>query len=967
MGNFSTKLVSAASMATLVVTAMGASITSAASEFLPYAETLANHGVINAQSTEAGYRLGDNITRAELAKVAANLGQYPSVACTGKVYSDVGPALGDLCDAIETLAAANVVTKANATFRPSANVTRAEMTKMLLGALGESPSSTSAGYADVSSALGDLEGFINRANEIGAVMSATYFRPNATGSRGEVFKIAATAAKLNTTTPTPNPNPTPGSGSTSTGNVAVALEGSATAQYVPMNASSVNVGNFKVTATGGPVTISSVTIGRSGLGNSQNVTISLAQAGNRVSESRTVNTSSQESVVRLNTPVTLTAGQSVVFSTLVSVNGQANAQHQFAVKAVNGAAIAPVTLGLINTTSYTTSIVTVDQVALRSVTSGRNDQNFATVTLRAGNQDATISGFTLTKSSGVDLTRALANVSVYKNNVKVGTAAVTSDKIVVTGLATDLARNNSATYDLRADVIYVGDGNANDDITLNIAETEDVVATEKSTGFTTQVVTLANPSGTVDLSSLDITLTKKTNTNLTVAPGATNVLLLDGTIAASASFDVTKFTLANPTYPAGATASSVFSSLTLTVNGVDYDLIDVNNAMVTMPKVFQATGDKFRIDAGTPVAVQLRATLLNNATPGNVRFNLELNQTKNLNTGNTTNIAGKVLNGDTFTIQAPTLTIRQSTVSAPTASKIFSNATDLEIGRFGVEAKADEVSVRKIVVTNVAGTKITNLNDVVNNVRLINVADGSTVASSAIINNTTLEFNSVNLRVAKNTVVNVKVVADTLSDLTTTQPAKEFLAQVTIANSDVSSASSAAATVTANIVTPDAAKVYTISTQPPSVKVTPVALDGGAIARVVVTNKDLDKDMHLNSAKVRLAYRYTGQGTAPTLSSFCLRNVGSSANCGDAGTLNGTVNGDVVDFTISGSTLTAAGLISKSNGTAEFEVYLNNAPVWVAGDNVRVDVRELGYTPDGLTATTESYVGVADASATATK
>ena len=155
MGNFSTKMVSLVSVAALTATTLGASVASAASEFLPYAETLADNDVISAQSTEAGYRLGDTVTRAELAKVTANLGGYTPTDCVGNVYGDVTSKLGDLCGYIEALADAGVVSTANANFRPAAPVTRAEMVKMLLGAVGETGSDTDAGYMDVAG-LGDL-------------------------------------------------------------------------------------------------------------------------------------------------------------------------------------------------------------------------------------------------------------------------------------------------------------------------------------------------------------------------------------------------------------------------------------------------------------------------------------------------------------------------------------------------------------------------------------------------------------------------------------------------------------------------------------------------------------------------------------------------------------------------------------------------------------------------------------------
>ena len=275
MSNFFTKLTSAMGVATLVAVSTSASLVSAASEFLTYAEVLADNSVISAQSTESGYRLGNNITRAEIAKVVANLGGIASVPCSGTVYSDVGSRLGDLCGYVEALADAGVVSTASATFRPSANITRAEMVKMILGALGETGSSTSAGYTDLTG-LGDLAMYVNRANEIGCISSSSYFRPNASASRGEAFKVAVVCAGLDPSmTPVP-PVPPTSTGTTSTGVVTagaltVALDGQAMAQYVPLNASSVKAGTVKFTAGTSDVTIRSMTINRSGLGNATDI------------------------------------------------------------------------------------------------------------------------------------------------------------------------------------------------------------------------------------------------------------------------------------------------------------------------------------------------------------------------------------------------------------------------------------------------------------------------------------------------------------------------------------------------------------------------------------------------------------------------------------------------------------------------------------------------------------------------
>ncbi len=61
------------SVTIVLVRLFSPSITLAASEFSPYAESLAMSGIISVQPTEAGYRLSDTITRAEITKIAMGL------------------------------------------------------------------------------------------------------------------------------------------------------------------------------------------------------------------------------------------------------------------------------------------------------------------------------------------------------------------------------------------------------------------------------------------------------------------------------------------------------------------------------------------------------------------------------------------------------------------------------------------------------------------------------------------------------------------------------------------------------------------------------------------------------------------------------------------------------------------------------------------------------------------------------
>ena len=226
MGNLLKKVTSTVSVLAIAASAMGATASvSAASEFLAYADMLAKSGVINS-TTEANYRLGDTITRAEVAKIAVKLSGVEMYDCVGDVFSDVGTSLGDLCSAIETAAAEGFVNANADKFRPTDKVTRAELVKMLLAANGVEPSDTAANFKDIAT-IGDLAGYINAGVEIGAIKDGEYFRPNANATRGEAFKIASvvmdsveptTPPTSGTgTTPTTPTTPTTSTGTTSTG------------------------------------------------------------------------------------------------------------------------------------------------------------------------------------------------------------------------------------------------------------------------------------------------------------------------------------------------------------------------------------------------------------------------------------------------------------------------------------------------------------------------------------------------------------------------------------------------------------------------------------------------------------------------------------------------------------------------------------------------------------------------------
>ncbi len=726
MSNFSTKIASTVSVVALVATAMSASLVSAASEFLPYAELLADNSVIATQTNESGYRLDANVTRAEMAKVTANLGGYTPTSCTGTTYGDVGTVLGDLCGAIEALAEAGVISTANANFRPSAPVTRAEATKMLIGAVGEAGSSTDAGYTDIAS-LGDLAMYINRANELGCAAKATYFRPNATASRGESFKLAACIAGLTPTTPPTTGTGTTGTGTTGTGVVAkgaltVALDGAAVAQYVPKNGSSIKVGAVKLTAGTADVTVQSLVVTRSGLGNANDITSSngvrASQSGVVISSSADYyNPTSQKATVYFSPALVVKAGTSTSVDVLVNLSGAENSQHQFTLDAVNASNTTvtgtPITLGLLNTTSYVTATTNANLAnAGGSITTGKANQLFAKIDIAAGGRESKVTGFTLTRSGATDFTKRLTNVKVYKNGVAVGTVSMTSEKLSVTGLADILASGNTQTYELRGDILV--DANSTT-LGLKIDATTDVNVVEMATGYSTQV-SVGTASIAITFGAVEFTFSKSSTGNVTIAPGVNNVKLFDGKLASMTPVSVRTLTI-TPTVTGTGITAFVNDQLSVKLNGSEI-------ATLTSLSGAQVRTVSFVVDSANPAVLTIEGSTKNNASiaPSSYQFTVALTEVRDSSNNAITSLgAGSQLTGDKTTVNTSAVELKTATIAAPSTSRIYSSA-EQEIGRFALTARNEVARVQSVVLNNVGSANIQAIANSTSSAKLVDVA-----------------------------------------------------------------------------------------------------------------------------------------------------------------------------------------------------------------------------------------------------
>lgn len=937
MVNFSTKIASTISVAALLATTLSTSVVSAASEFLAYAELLADNDVIGTQSTEAGYRLGDTVTRAELAKVAANLGGYTPTDCVG-TFTDVTSDLGDLCGYIEALGEAGVVASVNY-FRPTASVTRAEMVKMLVGVVGEEGSSADAGYMDIAG-LGDLAMYINRANELGCAADAAYFRPNATASRGEAFKIAACVAGLEPITVDPV-DPVPGTGTgVVTGAVTASLDGSAMAQYVPQNASSVKVGTVKLTAGASDVVVSSIVITRSGLGNVSEISSAqLAQGGVTVSDSRTFSTSSQTSTLKLNSNTTIKAGTSASFDVLVSLNGGANNQHQFAVTAVNAVSATvtglPVTLGLLNTTSYSVGQLSNVSITAGSLTSGKTNQLLATVKMTP-NRDAIVNGFTVSKGTGEDFNKIVTNAKAYFNGVVVGTVVVGTDKITVTGLNVARLSGEEAAIEIRGDGIYVGQA-AN--TTFKINETTDLSATEKTTGYVFAVTgTFPTSTVTLSLSQVDIVMTKVSTGSKTVAPGTSSVELYNANITSDATFDVSIHSLS---VTGGSLTNFVDDKVTAYINGVDYEITSTGIATAS-GKVFSSTSDRFRIEPGVTVNVRVVGSVRSTASTGSTyKFTFGLWEAKNVSNGQTVNLS-RTLDGDTITISNGTYTIEKSSTTPTNKTVMEGSQSDLLYINLRPSAEDQTLKSLKVTSSGVFSTYATKVALMKGNSEIKSFTDTNSLSGTSVI------FDSLTESLTKDvaTAFTVRVTLKSGEVTTLGQSLKLTVAAPATDVSVVRSANTSVPTSTSSAVVNG--NTYQVSSNTPSVA---LPTQVGKLTHIVFSNPS-NYDVQVNSVKYEMTRNVATNGSYVQWSGTSLFLDGENGS--NVGTVVGAIPGTVTvtfaptDLLVSGSPVDRViELVDPANS--------------VLDDQYNVTVKEISYiykdrtTGSGSAVITESY------------
>lgn len=637
------KVTSTTSALAIVVSAVSSSLSvSAMSEFGTYAEALATAGVINTQSTEAGYRLGDNVTRAEMAKIAVKLGQGEAAECAGNVFGDVMASLGDLCGYIEAAADMGVVSKANAKFRPSDLVTRAEMVKMLLAATGVAPSENSAGFSDVTSAMGDLNGYINAAVEEGIINAGAMFRPNATATRGEAFKVAANVGGLSENTEPPVVTPPTGTGTTSTGTTVppvVVASGDLAVSLNPKSATSgtqvpksgiVKFASVDFTAASSDISLNSVELVKNGLSTVSSTTkVWFEKSGMRLS-SKASFTSEGNAVISFAPSYVVKAGSTETLDLYVELDTSAGTDYQFASRAITSSAknlSGSFVTGVLRTADYTVASVDFASAGSTSAYKASNDfVELAAFKLTANDTktettDVKLQSVTLSQSGSASVSN-LADLKLERNGVTVSTAVTTDGKNVTFILSDVIKEGTTATYYLKAHVVNVE--NATDTYQFRLKTSSDMNVIEANSGFRAAVKSAGTTFTATNLLAYtvnggDVKFERDTTAALSanVAPGTTSVTLMAGTITAKNAIRLEDVRLTLATVNSGSTAVSLsqfFNTVYLSIGGSVFSA--TATGMAGSGVDFNGT-----VTINGTAQVKLYGNLKDTAPSGTIKFN----------------------------------------------------------------------------------------------------------------------------------------------------------------------------------------------------------------------------------------------------------------------------------------------------------------------------------------------------------
>ncbi|MDP2104012.1 MAG: S-layer homology domain-containing protein, partial [Candidatus Gracilibacteria bacterium] len=786
MSNFFKKVTSTVSVVAIVASAMSSTlVANAANQFAPYADALATAGIISKQTTEAGYNLGNNVTRAEMAKVAVNIKKAEVKECTGKVFSDVSSALGDLCGYVEAAAAAGLVNQTAAKFRPMDLVTRAEMLKMLLGAQGIAPITEDMGFKDLGSDE-SLNGYINAAAKAGIINRVDNFNPNNTATRGEAFKVAANSTGLTTSAvegttgddldlsdlfgddDTGTDTTTDTTGTTTTvaaGDLEVGL-GAAS----PVNGAqipSTGIIRFSVvdfTAGGSDISVNTVELNKAGLTSIPSGTkVWFEKNGTRLSGKASF-TSENNAVVSFAPALVVKAGSTESLDLYVELtNGSIGSDMQFTSAAIVSSAVnttGSFTTPALRVTSYTVASSTFTaQTSGQTYNASSDAVEFAKFTVantdtNSDTRDLKLQSIALYQSGSADLTN-LSDITLERNGIVVSSVAVVSGKTLTITASDTIKDGASAIYILRAKIVNVE--LTTDTYQFYLKNTSDISLVEVDNGFRSNLTAPVSVAALYNVTGGDVKFERDTTSALsqTVAPGTSDVTLMKGTITAKSAVTLEDINIA---YTTSASGTVSMNTVYLQIGSATFTATPADSSTTAGTLTFLGTAT---VSGTAPVRMYVK---LKDGATGTIKVD-------SLNIGKFT-LKEYAINQNTVTsaigsIDGVTVTVGASTLNVSRTDGL--GTTSLASGTKGVTvygARFSSTQGNPIALSNFSLVTTGNaLSYTGGNTSLTLYVDG-VAKSTQNVNTTAVSFVGFNATVSTTQSVDVVIKAD-FSDVTT--------------------------------------------------------------------------------------------------------------------------------------------------------------------------------------------------------
>lgn len=711
------------------------------SPFYTYIENLASAGVVSGD--RGVYNPFGNATRGELSKMVVNASQFPINSSAGPSFADV-PSSNPFYNFVETAKVnAWVNGYADGTFRPNAQVTRAEAMKIIVNSLGiptQSPSSPS--FADVPRSNPFYQ-FVEGGRTAGLASPNAFYRPDALITRQEIAKLVSVAMEY---TPGQEPVDTPvDSGNVVTVNISPSTPA---AQTIPKNAN--NIVFLSVDITAGAVEdveITSLNLSLLGLGSDDDFTaVKVFDGVKQLGSDKTF--ASEEDVARFNLavePIVVPAGTTKTIDLRADLAGGAisNNENYFAIispddfeafGATTGGSVDvtgafPVVGNTMRLGNIEVAEITFEELSLsdKNAEIGEMEQVVTKFKLDvdggAGDEDVLLQALTL-EQKGSAKTDEVVNISLWVGNEQVGETIPTLDSrdqvtFDLSGLPDGgllLRDGESRVFRVKADLID-GIGST---VYFELDEASDVVALGTTYGFGVSI----SDSPLFDDSSL-------VNNYVTIEGG--DLAFAFFSVADTVSNDIEDYAfgtlrITNNGEPitiedmtlylnysgAGASGTDITDVKFVGPNGTVSGPVDPSNAASPVEMSFP---DDFDVAAGTTVEYTLQADIEQEAPAGaEYYFTLDLStnapSTEGITSGD--NDAADITPSSNITTQAQVIEIAGLTVTsiAQASDSLVADTDSAEFIRVSLRAGDSEavtITDLSFDVTAAAGASIDDL------------------------------------------------------------------------------------------------------------------------------------------------------------------------------------------------------------------------------------------------------------------